>query len=46
MAAVESAILEIAIQRGEMNQPLTVAEGLLLANSLIKSGSNLEKDVI
>jgi len=46
MAMIEAAILEIAIQRGRMNQPLTVAEGLHLANSLIKPGSELEKDVV
>ena len=40
MAVVEPAILEISIQRGKMNQLLTVAKGLLLANSLIKPGSN------
>ena len=46
MEALEPAILEIAIQRGRMNQPLTVAEGLQLANSLIKRGSRIEADVI
>ena len=46
MAAIEPAILEIAIQRGKMNQPLTVAEGLRLANSLIKPGSKLESKVM
>lgn len=46
MVMIEPAILEIAIQRGRMNQPLTVAEGLHLANSLIKPGSELEKDVV
>ena len=28
MSAVEPALLQIVIQRGEMNQPLTVQEGL------------------
>ena len=46
MPVVEPAILEIAIQRGKMNQPLIVAKGLLLAKSMIKPGSKLEKDVI
>ena len=45
MEAIEPAILQIAIQRGRMNQPLTVAEGLQLSNSLIKKGSKLENDV-
>ena len=43
MAPLESALLEIAIQIGKMNQPLTVNEGLQLANSMIKPGSNTEK---
>jgi len=46
MEALEPAILEIAIQRGRMNQPLTVTEGLQLANSLIKKGSKTEADVM
>ena len=46
MEALEPAILEIAIQRGRMNQPLTVAEGLQLANSLIKKGSKTETEVM
>lgn len=46
METIEPAILEIAIMRGRMNQPLTVAEGLLLANSLIKPGSKVEKEVM
>ena len=46
MAAIEPAILEIALQRGKMNQLLTVAEGLQLANSLIKPGSKLESKVM
>ena len=44
MSAVEPAIFEIAIQRGEMDQLLIVS--LLLANSVIKPGSKLEKDVV
>ena len=43
MAPLESALLEIAIQIGKMNQPLTVNEGLQLANPMIKAGSNIEK---
>ena len=46
MAPLEPAILEIAIQKGLMNQPLTVSEGLQLCNSLIKKGSSIERDVI
>ena len=46
MAPLESALLEIVIQMGEMNQPLTVNEGLQLANSTIKPGSNVEKNVV
>ena len=45
MEAIEPAIIQIAIQQGRMNQPLTVAEGLQLSNSLIKKGSKLENDV-
>ena len=43
MDPLESALLEIVIQMGKMNQPLTVNEGLQLANSMIKPGSNVEK---
>ena len=43
MASLESEFLEIVIQMGKMNQPLTVNEGLQLANSMIKPGSNTEK---
>ena len=46
MEALEPAILDIAIQQGRMNQPLTVTEGLQLANSLIKKGSKTEADVM
>ena len=46
MAPLESALLEIVIQMGKMNQPLTVNEGLQLANSMIKPGSNVEKKVL
>ena len=46
MAKLEPAILEIALQRGKMNQPLTVEEGLYLSNSLIKPGSKTEAAVI
>ena len=45
MAPLEPALLEIVIQRSKMNQPLTVTEGLQLANSMIKPGSNVEKNV-
>ena len=44
MAPLEPALLEIVIQRSKMNQPLTVNEGLQLANSMIKPGSNVEKN--
>ena len=37
MSVVEPALLQIMIQRGKMNQPLTVQERLQLANSMIKS---------
>ena len=43
MASLESALLEIVIQMGKINQPLTVNEGLQLANPMIKPGSNIEK---
>ena len=46
MSTVEPALLQIAIQRGKMNQPLTVQEGLQLANSMIKLGSVTERKVI
>jgi hypothetical protein len=46
MAPLEPAILEIAIQKGLMNQPLTVTEGLHLCNSLIKKSSSVKRDVI
>ena len=46
MAQLEPIILEIALQKGRMNQPLTVEEGLHLSNSLIKPGSTIEKNVI
>ena len=46
MSRLEPAILEIALQRGKMNQPLTVEEGLYLSNSLIKPNSQIEADVI
>ena len=46
MAPLEPIILEIALQKGRMNQPLTVEEGLHLSNSLIKPGSKIEKDVV
>ena len=46
MSTAEPALLEIVIQRGKMNQPLTVQEGLQLANSMIKPGSVTERNVI
>ena len=46
MAAIELAIIDIAIQKSNMNQPLTVAKGLQLENSLIKLGPKLDSDVI
>ena len=46
MAKLEPAILEIALQRGKMNQPLTVKEGLYLSNSLIKPVSKTEAAMI
>ena len=46
MAPLETIILEIALQKGRMNQPLTVEEGLHLSNSLIKPSSKIEEDVI
>ena len=46
MASLEPIILEIALQKGRMNQPLTVEEGLHLSNSLIKPSSKIEEDVI
>ena len=46
MVPLEPIILEIALQKGRMNQPLTVEEGLHLLNSLIKPGSKIEEDVI
>ena len=46
MASLEPLIFEIALQKGRMNQPLTVGEGLRLSNSLIKPGSKIEKDLI
>ena len=46
MASIEPAILKIAVQKSKMNQPLTVAEGLQLANSLIRPGSKLESKVM
>ena len=46
MTAIEPAIIEITVQKSKMNQPLTVAEGLQLANSLIRPGSILESKVM
>jgi len=46
MSPIEIAILEIFIQRVMLNQPLNVAKGLELCNSLIKVGSSLEMNVI
>jgi len=46
MSYLEPALLQIVIQRGKMNQPLTVTEGLQLANSMIKVGSVTEKSII
>ena len=46
MATVEPALLQIVIQKGKMNQPLTVQEGLQLANSMIKPASETERNVI
>ena len=43
MAPLEPAFLEIVIQRGKMNQPLIVNEGLQLANSIIKLGFEVKK---
>ena len=45
MAQIEPALLQILIQKGKMNQPLTVDEGLQLANSMIKPNSDIEKKV-
>ena len=46
MSAVEPALLHIIVQRGKMNQPLTVQEGLQMANSMIKPRSVTERNVI
>ena len=46
MPPLEPDLLEIVLQKGQMNQSLTVGEGLQLANSMIKSGSEVEKKVI
>ena len=46
MAPLEPVMLEIVLQKEQMNQPLTVDEGLRLANSMIKAGSEVEKNVI
>ena len=46
MSYLEPVLLQIVIQRGKMNQPLTVTEGLQLANSMIKVGSVTEKSII
>ena len=46
MSKLEPAILEIALQRGKMNQPLTVKEDLYISNSLIKPGSKTEVEMI
>ena len=46
MEKIEPALLQIVIQKGKMNQPLSVNEGLQLANSMIKVGSQTEKNVI
>ena len=44
--AVEPTLLQIVIQRGKINQPLTVQEGLQLTNSMIKPGSVNERNGI
>ena len=43
IAPLEPVLIEIVIQRDKMNQPLVAGEGLQLANSMIKSGSDIEK---
>ena len=45
MEELEPVILDIAVQRGRMNQPLTNVEGLELANSLICPNSKLDAKV-
>jgi len=46
MSPLEPALLEIVLQKGQMNQPLTVEEGLQLANSMIQPGYQIETNVI
>ena len=46
MSYLEPALLEIVIQRGKINQPLTVTEELQLENSIVKVGSVKEGKVI
>ena len=36
MIEVEELLVEIALQKDSMNQPITASEGLILANSLIE----------
>ena len=45
MDLLESVLLEIVIQMGKMTQPLAVNEILQLANSMIKPGSNVAKNL-
>ena len=44
MTEVEELLVEIALQKDSMNQPITASEGLMLANSLIE-GTELEDRV-
>ena len=46
MSPLESVLLENIIQRGKMNQSLAVDEGLQLANSVIKPGSEVKNVVL
>ena len=45
MTKIEDGLVEIALQNESMNQPITVAEGLLLTNSLIV-GTEIEDRVM
>ena len=44
MTEVEELLVEIALQKDSMNQPITTVEGIILANSLI-GGTELEDRV-
>ena len=44
MTEVEELLVEIALQKDSMKQPITAAEGLIMANSLIE-GTELEDRV-